>query len=179
MNDEQLKKEIEEAFAVEPSPQFVARVRHHVRSEPGRFSIGFPWKALGAGLAAAAVVTAIAVLKPQEPAAPKTSQIVQTPERQIETPAAGGEIEKPKAVEPPKVAPRSHATEPEVLIDPREAAAFRSFLEDVEDRKIDAGRLAELFEEAEKARSMVDIAPMPIVIRPLSLAAPDKEGGSL
>jgi hypothetical protein len=83
---------------------------------------------------------------------------------------------KPKASVPQR-------QEPEVLIDPREARAFRTFLDDVSEKRIDANKLEALFDAADKFRT-VGIQPMPIAeIEPLVIppvtSAPEKEGGSL
>ena len=73
------------------------------------------------------------------------------------------------------------SAEPEVLIDLRETAALQSFLQDVQERKIDPARLEGLFQSAEKVRNTT-IAPMPIaaiepiVITPLSSAEPETGG---
>jgi hypothetical protein len=101
------------------------------------------------------------------------------------------EIEEvaPVPQEVPGVIPRASAArktpaEPEVLIDPREAAAFRSFLDGIEKRKIDPVMLEKLFAAAERAQSAV-IEPMPVAgLEPIEIPAvtapaPEKEGGSL
>ena len=63
MNDEQLKREIEESLAVEPSSQFIARVRRHLENESFRGSKQVSWTAMVAGLAAAAVVAGIGLFE--------------------------------------------------------------------------------------------------------------------
>ena len=66
-------------------------------------------------------------------------------------------------------------------MDLRETAALQSFLQDVQERKIDPARLEGLFQSAEKVRN-TPIAPMPIaaiepiVITPLSSAEPETGG---
>ena len=65
MNDAALEREIERALAVDPSPEFVARVRTRIAEEPSRVSRGFGW--LFAGVTAAAVaagVVALVMLRP-------------------------------------------------------------------------------------------------------------------
>jgi hypothetical protein len=59
MNDDQLQREIEEALAVEPSPQFTARVRQQLMQETTQRAMWLQWKVLATGLAAAAVLAAI------------------------------------------------------------------------------------------------------------------------
>ena len=74
MNDEQLKREIEESLAVEPSAQFMARVRRHLENESFRPSKQVSWTAMAAGFAAAAVVGGIGLFESFMPA--QTTRIV-------------------------------------------------------------------------------------------------------
>jgi hypothetical protein len=195
MNDEQLQREIEEALSAEPSPQFIARVRRQIANEskPSRRFHGM----LAAGMTAT-IFVGILVLQPwtsrnvvpQESVkamVPKPEvPHAEVPEPEVAAPAAepGSKAQpapkiasrppQPKSVEPDAV--------PEVLIDPREVAAFRSFVDAVEKQNIDPNRLEKVFDAAERANK-ADITPMPLAglepirIEPLSPAAPER--GSL
>lgn len=177
MNDEQLTKELEEALAVEPTPQFLARVRREISRERSPFSSRFPWAIAAVGMAVAVVGVLV------YPSKPMTVQ-----------PGAVSEVESPLPAPTIPVAPAIKTTpkvvakhvsdrpaEPEVLIDPREMAALRSFLDDVQERSIAPARLEKLFESAKTARRAA-IEPMPIaaiepiVILPLSSAGPETGG---
>jgi hypothetical protein len=184
MNDDWLRHEIEKAFAVEPSPQFLARVRRHIASERRTRGRRLPWIAPSLGIAA--VIVAVILVLPSRHETPSPSSagiqpgvpdVPTLPPKEAHEPVA-------RAVKP-QVVHTLRRSEPEVLIDPREAAAFRNFLEDVHEKKIDPSSLAGLLQAAEKARLVEDIAPMPIAglepihVPPLESSVPVKEGESL
>ena len=179
MNDEQLKREIEESLAVEPSAQFMARVRRHLENESSRPSKQVSWTAMAAGLAAAAVV-GIGLFESLMPA--QTTRIVHEPRPNVETPLpATANTHASPAVAPKAVSrqTRPHSSEPEVVIDPREAAAFRNFMEDVREQKIDPASLESLFQAAESVEA-AEIAALPIAglepidIKPLNPAVTER-----
>ena len=184
MNDEQLKREIEESLAVEPSAQFMARVRRHLENESFRPSKQVSWTVMAAGLAAAAVVGGIGLFESFMPA--QATRIVHEPRPNLEIllPPSANTHASP-AIAPKAVSrqTRPHSSEPEVVIDPREAAAFRSFMEDVREQNIDPASLESLFQAAESAGA-AEIAPLPIAglepidIKPLNPAVTER-GGSL
>jgi hypothetical protein len=178
MNDEQLKKELEQALAVEPTPQFLARVRREI--DTGQRSTARLALSVTAGLAGV-VVLGIVAFQPEKPmpvSATTASALVTAP-RATEIPVW---ISAPPT--PPRVEVRragSLPSEPEVLIDPRETAALQSFLQEVQERKIVPASLEGLFEAAERAgattmEAMPIAAVEPIVIMPLSSAAPETGG---
>lgn len=185
MNDEQLQRELEEALAIEPTPHFLARVRREVETGKQRSAARVKWASATAGMAAVAVVIGITVL---EPSRPTTLESTTPPEAVVLSPAVA--VETPMPLASPKATPKPrtidasrHSAEPEVLIDAREVAALRNFLQDVQERKIDPARLEGLFESAEKARTTA-VEPMPIaaiepiVITPLG-SATSETGGDL
>jgi hypothetical protein len=55
MNDEQLTKELEDALAIEPTPQFLARMRREIDGERSWLSSQFP-TSIAAGMTTAAVI---------------------------------------------------------------------------------------------------------------------------
>lgn len=180
MNDEQLTKELEEALAVEPTPQFLARVRREIGRERSQLSARFPWTLIAAGTTATAVVVGIAMFQTSKPitSQPETVFKVESPLPEPATPAT------PPARTVPKAAAKQvtrRPAEPEVLIDPREVAALQSFLNDVQEQNIAPDGLEKLFESAKKAER-VTVEPMPIaaiepiVILPLSSAGPETGG---
>ena len=184
MNDEQLKREIEESLAVEPSPQFMARVRRHLENEivspvetdvvdgdGGRIGCGGCCRRNRF----VPIVHACATCENRSPAAPEPGDFLPASANMQASPVIA-----PKAVSRQAI---PHSSEPEVVIDPREAAAFQSFMEDVREQKIDPASLESLFQAAESADA-VEIAPMPIAglepidIKPLNPAVTER-GGSL
>jgi|SRR5688572_28844141 len=175
MNDEQLRKEIEETLAVEPSPQFLARVRRQIESESRRSRIGLPWKALAASLATGMVLLGVFLF---EPPFERSSDVLTSTTTTVWVPGPVPERSEPPLL--PTVAARpvvSRAPEPRVVIDPRETAALQSFLEDVQEKRIDLAGLGKLFESAERAVRTTSTGPAaiaevePIVVKPLSAAA--------
>jgi hypothetical protein len=184
MNDDQLQREIEQALAVEPSLQFVARVRQRLVHETTRRWL--QWKVVAPGCAAAAaaaIMAAILLYEPSQPRQVTPAVHVASVERAptgipvAETPSTNASHRKTTI--------RKTSREPEVLIDPREAAAFRSFVDDIQKQRIDPVRLRALFDTAERSRAADEIQPAPIaglepiVIPPLIPVAPEREGGSL
>jgi hypothetical protein len=179
MNDEQLKKELEQALAVEPTPQFLARVRREL--DTGQRPTARLRLSVAAGLAGAAVVLGIVAFQPEKPVpvSPTTASALVTA-----SPATEKPMRIPAPPTPPKVEVRRASrlpSGPEVLIDPRETAALQSFLQEVQERKIAPERLEGLFEAAERAgtttlEAMPIAAVEPIVIMPLSSAAPETGG---
>ena len=189
MNDDQLKREIEDALSIEPSPQFAARVRARIGESPRRSRLWIRSAvAAAAGLAAAAVVTVV-FFEPQESGIStpvKPLRIEAKIQRELEDvtvlpppPAT------PVAVRRPAAVPPSRAQEPEVLIDPREVAAFRKFVEGVQANRIHLKMLIELQQAAAKPATIEEIALMPIgdldpiVIESLTFGPRRIEGGSL
>ena len=186
MNEEQLRRDIEETLAVEPSPQFLARVRRQLEVESRRSRFRLPWKVLAAGLSTGIVVGGLSQIEPRTshvpvPTATTIRLAAPAVEEQIqELPATELPLRQKVAAEP--VIRRS--PQPQVIIDPRETAALRSFLNDVQERRIDPNGLGELFDLAEHATRPARIIPAtivgfePIVVKPLSVTASD-EGGNL
>jgi hypothetical protein len=180
MNDEELKKEIEDALGVEPTVGFVARVRRQIANEPrGR------WMRLpgAAGGLAAAVLVGVVVYQPRQTVSPIPPTPVVDSRQQMEDPAKQDDTLMRSTPAAPQALHKPRRAEPEVLVDPREAAALYSFLEDVQEQKIDLSKLKGLFEAADKVRAVEDITPMPIAdIEPIRVPAlnsslPGIEGG--
>jgi hypothetical protein len=181
MNDERLKREIEESLAVEPSAQFMARVRRHLENESSRPSKQVSWTAMAAGLAAAAVVGGIGLFESFMPA--QTTRIVHEPRPNVEILLASFSEYAPLTCHGAESSIQYkrdfHSSEPEVVIDPREAAAFQSFMEDMREQKIDAASLESLFQAAESVEA-AEIAPLPIAglepidIKPLNPAVTER-----
>jgi hypothetical protein len=184
MNDDQLKRDIEEALSVRPSPQFSARVRARMAAESPRSSS--TWIRWGMpGFALAAVVAAVLLVEHEENAIPRPVAIARkAPEKKPEAPpmpATQPAVSIRRAAQPstPTVA------EPEVLFDPREVAAFRKFIEGVQEERIDLAKLIELQQAASRSVPIEEIALMPlgdfapIVIESLTIGPRRIEGGSL
>jgi len=185
VNEDQLKREIEQALSVEPSPQFMAKVRRELVAEPRRPPVRLPWTLVAAGVAGAVLILAIVVFLPRQsgnsivksvPAIVPVTEVPQSVEIETVRPPKPTVTAERKVT--PVTAPRR--SEPEVLFDPREAAAFRSFVQAVQEKKVNASRLDAFFEAVERADSTIEpmpIAGTPIEIRPLELAVEEKQRG--
>jgi hypothetical protein len=91
MNDDSLDREIESLLAVEPSPEFVARVRTRVAAEPEPGGWRVSWMLASAAAIAAVVVAVIAWPKPEVASSPER-QVAQSPRS-----AAAVETSSPRA----------------------------------------------------------------------------------
>jgi hypothetical protein len=179
MTEEQLRQEIEQTLAAEPSAQFVARVRQGLTADAQRSSTF--WKPMSIALSAAVIIAMVSLDK--SPVAPQPTSM---PTVATITPPSNIVITKPKlqSVTKPKETVR-RSPGPEVLIDTREAKAFRNLVEDLQEQRIDPAKLEALFEAAERNRTMKTIVPVPvaglepIVIPPVTPEVAEKEGGSL
>lgn len=165
-NRSAIDREIEAALSVDPSPEFVARVRARVANDPAPVGWRLPWLITVAGAAAAAVVILVVVSHPGQRAgaglvnraplsAKATSEgaVAQPPAVLVEQPRVAESDAKTKrpavvasgfpglsVVEGSRtrdVASSSGRTEPEILIDAGEARALRRLLEGVRVGRID------------------------------------------
>jgi hypothetical protein len=179
--------EIREALKVEPSPEFLARVRTRIASEPSPSAWRWSWTLAGVAAIAAAIAIAVALLRPNAPAVPQ-SQSVSAAKPEPETAPRGSAL--PTEAGPDKSAAQrletaSHpvrtrpvgrdtaaaptAAEPEILIDPRERRALLQLIALVRDGRIDlsaarrSGTLAPI-----ELPPVTDIVIDPITIDPIA-----------
>ena len=66
VKDAALEREIERALAVDPSPEFLVRVRARIADAPAPASRGFGWRFAGVAAAAVAAVVALVMLRPEQ-----------------------------------------------------------------------------------------------------------------
>lgn len=171
VSDEALEREIETALGVDPSPEFLPRVRARVAREyvqEGWFSSAL-WRWAGA----AAVVTAVAiigVLTLRDPA-PAPREVRITPP--VETAAP---VVEPARLEPDPVASarapkavRVRAVRPfEVVISPDDAAALRQLVAALTARQVEATDIPALGAESAPLPALEEIVVAPINISPLA-----------
>ena len=123
--DAALDAEIQRLLAVDPSAEFLSGVRRRIGRAPDRRgSTRWIWSAAAAVAAAAALTLA---LRPQPKAPPVTAipvPAVASTDRLREFPAAVGASPRPSAGAIARMPPARRSLEPEVIIDPRERAAF-------------------------------------------------------
>lgn len=176
MDDNELDREIEALLAVEPSPEFRAKVRQRVANEPARPVWRVQWTFAAAGVLAAIIVTFVMVRPGAPPAAPNLAA------RHVEVlldraPVAAANAPRGRAASDP-LAVRPDASDraaagPLVIVYAPEAAAWRRLLAGVSAGRIDAGRLARV-EPAMPADTSEEFVLPPVVIEPLTPAMPDQ-----
>jgi hypothetical protein len=131
-SDTSLDREIEAMLAVEPSPEFVSRVRTRIAEAPVS---GWPmgWTGVAAGSVVVAVVVAVVISRPHEVVQPEAMMPITRTSMQADTPSddvpASPKLNFSKS--PERYGPRvskAAVREPQMLINPDEAAAIRHFL---------------------------------------------------
>jgi hypothetical protein len=183
-----LDREIRAALAVDPSPEFVARVRTRLAHEPTARAWRRPWLVAAAGAVAAAIALAVVVSRPHDttttapvtqslkpaqvdrPAEPRPEPVVNADPEPVERRARGRA--EATLVRPTAAAPESTATEPETLIDPREAIALRQLIAGTRDGSLHlSAALQSTTPTAMELPEVSDVVIAPITIEPLAPAA--------
>jgi hypothetical protein len=181
MNDAELERDIERALAVDPSPEFVARVRTRIADEPAPASRGFGWLFVGVATATvtAAVVLAVFVVLPARQPASAPLLASRAIGSVVEVPSLGSvgadlrvrpetRAESLSSVGPTHgSAPTTTGVvaEPAVLFDPRETMALQRLIAGVRDARVD---LTPLLKEPPMApQSLDNLLIPPITIEPL------------
>jgi hypothetical protein len=131
-HDTSLDREIEAILSVEPSPDFVSRVRTRIADIPvSNWTMG--WTSLAAGSVVVAVFVAVVISKPHESVQPEAVMTIARTSMQADSPS--DDLPVPQRVNSAK-SPDIHKLrvsktalrDPEMLINPKEAAAIRRFL---------------------------------------------------
>lgn len=152
LTDAALDRELEAALDVDPSPEFLARVRMRVANEPAPTSWRAPWTGVAAAAAAAVVVIAVTVSNAPDdgPVAPRRAAAPRpTPREGVPAPAPAPRVaESRPAVRPrtrvaPVVTPAAVHTVaeerrpfPEVLVSADEVRAYQMLLGIVEQQRL-------------------------------------------
>jgi hypothetical protein len=178
--------EIKDALNVEPSPEFVARVRTRIASEPEPSAWRWPWTVAAIGAMAAALLIAVVVSRPAprpdavQASGPEVVQALRPAlERAAPNPAAtprASELaaSKPAATRRVSVASgsirtASAAVEPEILLDPAETRALRALIAGVRDGRVDlSGAQRSTTPVAMDLAPVADIVIVPITIDPIA-----------
>jgi len=177
VKDAALERELERALAVDPSPEFLVRVRARIADEPAPASRGFGWLFAGVATvaAAAALVLAVRMVSPARP--PEAAPL-------LASKSIGFAVIVP-AVVPGTVGPASvyaaarlrrdeqaghdvpkvNARTAEPLFDARETTALQRLIADVRDARVGLTPLAK--EGPMPLPAMDPLVISPIVIEPL------------
>ena len=162
MNDDRLAREIDALINVQPSPEFVARVRTRLESEPLRArALPTRWMLVSAAALSLVVLLAWWNEAPVAPGSARDSRVADILLDQLDVP--------PLLREPTSGSPQRGS---EVLVSPREAAGVRLLLTAVREGRIDSDVLPPVVADA------TPITIDPIVIEPLVAAADFDAGGA-
>jgi hypothetical protein len=181
LTDEALDGEIARALAVDPSPEFVARIRQCVASEPAPTAWRFSWTVYAGGLAAAAAIALVVVSRGTQPAmVSPAARAIPAIGRLPHVTSALGRTTHDAAIRSilpspavPSVARREPASDPEVIVDVREANALRALIAGASHERVDAAPLVALLAEMAAPLQPSEIVVSPITIEPL---VPDPGG---
>jgi hypothetical protein len=174
LNDEVLAREVESALRVDPSPEFLARVRLRIAAHPRPQAWSVPWKFAAAGMiATVAVLALVAVSWDREPGLSVTSisrpetPRVSVPELDAVLPAAPVEASKP--VTPPTTASAitRSAVASEVVISPGERAALAALLRSLRAGRISPAILETMNADFEPLPPLEEVTIDPIAIEPI------------
>ena len=171
-------RQIQEALAVDPSPDFQARVRVRLIEEPPRFRLGFSWMVSGA-IAFAAVAVLAVFVSSRDRVGPRAVDPVAPPAQT----AAVAEPTPPPATEPPvAVAPSSPirgnraevaglkgSSDAVVLVPAAEREALRRFVRTAAENGLAYTVPREAADDA--PLSVPDLTIEPIVISPIDTTA--------
>jgi hypothetical protein len=174
LSDEALARETEDALRVDPSPEFLARVRMRIAADPRPHSWTLPWTYAAAGAIAAVVVLAlVAVWSDRE--ADVSMASVSRPEAPATAVSGSNAVlpaapsEAPKPVTPPPTAPVTtrSAVGAEVVIAPGERAALTVLLRSLRAGRIDPGVLETVNADFEPLPPLEEVTIDPIAIEPI------------
>ena len=154
LTDEALDRAVHELLDVEPSADFVARVRTRVERNPSpSVWFGTRWVAIATAAAFVLAVVLFRVSRPEQaPPRPELS-VAQAPATAATPPR--DDVQTPAAA----LAPAAPSVE--VLVSPAEAAGLRYLIAAVRDGQFDS--------DAQPASSEQLEPPMPLVIEPLTV----------
>ena len=188
LTDSSLEHEIEGVLAVDPSPEFLARVRGRIASEPAPHAWGSPWRLAGAGgiIVAVAVIGVALMWQGREPAVvtsersrvsstiveqnPGSTGVVEVkPEPPVSVPGTRSMRDRnARAQVAQRAAPVAQRAEPEVLISAEESAALRQLFADINQRRVEASLLLDAIRESTPLMPIREIAIEPIAVNALA-----------
>jgi hypothetical protein len=196
MSDAELEQDIERALAVQPSPEFLARVRAEIGAQPERMPWRIGWTWLAAGSAVAAITVAIVLSRPaaQQPGnVPEPARLATTTKTTPAKPAATPQTSLPQTAgrhvpDVPRrrfpsltsVAERTPRAEPEVLIAKDEADALKRLMRGLDRGVVEPSAAGDGPNGVQPIQPPIPIvvAPMaavsPITIAPLGIPAPER-----
>jgi len=176
--DEALEKEIEAALGVDPSPEFLPRIRARIARE--HVSAGWiwsaPWRWAGAALAVVAVAIATLWISDNSVPAPREAHLTTIPQveparRVPEAVASSAESPKPataSGVRTVRSTRRPVEAHSEVVISPNDAMALRQLVVAIAARQIEAVDIPTLGAESAPLPPIEEIVLEPIELSPIA-----------
>ena len=150
MTDTAIDREIQAALSVEPSPEFVARVRTRIATEPEAAAPWLSWKLVATGAVAALIVIAFVMrlgeqsfnARPELSASPLILSSSKDVPLARDRPVVSLILSPSKDEQSAPAASRARVAaaaprEPEVLIDPAETRALRRLIAGTRDGSLD------------------------------------------
>jgi hypothetical protein len=180
LSDEALAREIEDALGVDPSPEFLPRIRARIASE--RVNESWLWPGLWRWASAVAAVAAVAIIglyvSNGPSSAPREAHVVSAPPVEhppapdrvassIETPASGiaPVISRVRSIRPAVEA------RPEVVVSPDETVALRKLVVAIVARRVGAVDVPVLGVEPAPLPPIEEIVPLEeLVLEPIKLS---------
>jgi hypothetical protein len=174
LSDEALEREIEAALGVDPSPEFLPRVRARIASE--RVRDGWVWWRLAAAAASVAALTFVSfwIVRAPAPASPEATVATVTPGTPVASaPHLSAPEQEPRVVAvrtSRNVEPRQRTavTAPEVVVSNDEAVALRRLVVAIANRQVKAVDIPALGVESVPLPELEEIVLEPIKLSPLA-----------
>jgi hypothetical protein len=173
LTDAALDREVAQALAVDPSPEFVARIRQRVASGPAPIAWRAAWTVYAGALAAAAMVLVLALRGTPPAMTPLSGRAVPAVGRMpyvaraMSHSADRGAIRSASA-RVPRLAKNPRQSDPEIIIDVREANALRALIAGASHERVDVAPLVTLAAKAAALLQSPEIVVSPITIEPLA-----------
>jgi hypothetical protein len=176
ITDVAVDRELQALVSVDPSRQFLARVRGRIADEPAPVTSPFSWRFAGVLAAAAAAVVVVMLVRwsGDEPVSrPAVPQLAATALPNASTTIAAPERSAIERTNVPADSPAparagvsvAAAPAPEVLLDAREAAALRALIAGVRAGRVDLAPVL-----SASAPSPMDLPPLTaIAIQPIAI----------
>ena len=168
-----LDREIAQALAVDPSPEFVARVRQRVAAEPAPPTWRWTWVVMTSGALAAAAAVMLLIVQGDQPRQTRAPLLGarQTASAAALPDVAPGFIRTASRLAPQHVQRERRHEAPEILVDAREARALQSLIAGAQAGTIDLEPVLRASKPA-----VMELGPLTAIDIPLITFEPIAQG---
>jgi hypothetical protein len=180
-----IDEEIRAALEVDPSPEFVARVRTRLATEAAPSAWRWSWAFTTAATVAAAIVVAAALWRPESRAVPRPGAVqaaapkaeaVSQPQETADATAGLGATAKPRSAKALALQTTaaagldgSRSAAADVLLDPAETRALRQLIAGVRDGQVDLAAAQNSVSPTQMdLQPVAEIVIVPITIEPIA-----------